>query len=223
MPVEPLPSGAVVHLWGDCMVNRIAVICALILLVLELVDLLRMYPYLFRCVIVWKGNLDLEHSMSLARTRNTLALVMMVILCLVLDRWELVNPSFNAALPEEWHIAVVAGLLFAYVLLHSLLYMVSRFRSRTADYDSTLRHSVYNYQILLSTLLLVTAILLTALKVPQAAVRIVLLVETAAFALLHLLRSGQILASRCSIFVTFLYLCALEILPLGLLVFVCTL
>ena len=223
MPVEPVPLDLAVRTWGDCMVNRIAVIFSLILLVLSLVDLLRLYPHLLRCVVIWKGNLELEHSVSLARTRNNLALVTMLILCIIADRWNMVNPSFKAALPEKWHLAVTAGLILGYLVLRRLLYLISRFRSRTAEYDCTLRHSVYNCQIVLTSLLMVSALVLSAFRVPDYAVKVVLLIETAAVALLYFVRSGQIFSSRFSLFATILYLCALEILPLGILVFVCTL
>ena len=223
MPTEPLEYSAVGLLWGDCMVNRIAVLSIMILLILEFSDLFRLFPHLFRCVVIWKGNLELEHSVSLARTRNTVSLVLAAVLCIVCDRWGVISPSFKTALPAEWQLAVSTALIAGYVLLRRLLYLASKYRTMNNEFAATLRHSVYNYQILLSVLMLVSGLLLKAFRVPDASVRIVLLIEAAAFALLHLVRSGQILSSRCSIFSTFLYLCALEILPLGVLIFVCTL
>ena len=75
MSTEPLQYVADTLRWGDVMVNRIAVMVTIILLILELPDLIRLYPQLLRCLSRWKGNLELEHSVSLARTRNNVALV----------------------------------------------------------------------------------------------------------------------------------------------------
>lgn len=223
MPTAPVPHEAATLMWGDCLVNRIAVLVTLVLFIIELADLIRIFPYLLRCVSRWKGNLELEHSVSLAHTRNTVALVTAMVLCIVADRWILTEPSFKTALPMEWQLAYTAGLISAYVILRRLFYLASRFRSRISEYFSCLRNSIYNYQILLSTLMLVTVLPMVAFHVPGNVVRTVLLIETALFTALHLLRSEQILASRCSIIATILYLCALEILPLGILAFVCTL
>lgn len=223
MPQAPVPQEAASLLWNDCLVNKFAVIVTLILFLIEVSDLIRLFPQLLRCISRWKGNLELEHSVNQARTRNTLAMVMAMVLCIILDRWAVLPPSFKTSLPAEWQLAVSAALIGGYVLLRRILYLFSRFRSRTAEYDQCLQHSVYNYQILLTSLMLPTALLMTAFSPPEATMRVVLLVESAVFSLLHLLRSGQIFASRCSTLATILYLCALEILPLGILIFVCTL
>ena len=223
MSATPVPHEAEALMWGDCLVNRIAVLVVMALFIVELAELFRLFPPLLRCLSRWKGNLDLEHSVSMARTRNNVALVTALVMCIIADRWVLTDSSVKASLPAEWRLAFTAALIGGYVVLRQLMYLISRFRSRTNEYALCLRHSMYNYQIMLSTLMLLSVIPLLAFRAPDEIVRIVLLVETAAFTLLYLLRSFQILASRCSNYATILYLCALEILPLGILAFVCTL
>lgn len=222
MSVTPVPHEAASLAWGDCMVNRIAVIVVMILFILEVADLIRLFPYLLRCMSRWKGNLELEHSVSLARTRNTVSFVTALVLCLIVDCWILDFPSFKTSLPVEWQLAYTGGLILGYVILRRLLYVIFPFRSRINEYDSCLQHCVYNYQILLTCLMMVTVLPLAALKVPADIARNILLIETAVFTALHFLRSGQIFSSRCSNLLAFLYLCALEILPLGILYFACT-
>ncbi|MBO6169403.1 MAG: DUF4271 domain-containing protein [Bacteroidales bacterium] len=223
MSTEPLgPSGAPL-LWGDSAVNHWAVILALVLFVLELSDLIRLYPHLLRCLSRWKGNLDLEHSVSLARTRNTIALVTGLVCCLIADRWELVNPSFKMRLNPELHLLLTSGMVAGTLILRQLLYLASKFRSRTSEYAQTLRHTLYNYLILLTSVMLLTVLLLVALRVEDSVIRMVLYVECIVFYLVHLIYTGQILRSRCGTLATILYLCALEILPFGILIFACTL
>ena len=223
MSTTPLPQPDTVQMWGDCIVNQGAVIAAAILMVVVLSDLIMLFPQLLRCLSVWKGNLEIEHSVSLARTRNTVALVMALPFCIMADRWGLIAPSFKLEARPEWQLLITAGLFSGGVLLRRLAYLISRFRSKTSEYACTLRNAVFNYIILLVSVMLVTAVLMLAFKASDTAVRIVLLVETGLFYLMHLIRTGQIFASRCGSFTTFLYLCALEILPAGFLLFVCAL
>lgn len=223
MPTEALPIKDMALGWSDCALNRVAVIAALVLLLLALNDIIRLMPMLLRCVMFWKSNITLEHSLSQARTRNNIAAVTILAFSILADRWGLIAPSFKTALPQLWQLPVTLGLVLGYFLVRRLAYQASRFRLPNNDYCKTLRSSVYNHQIILTLLMLVTALPLAAFKVPGDIVKLVLLIEVAIVTLIHYVRTEQILASRCSIIITFLYLCALEILPLGILVFVCTL
>lgn len=222
MSTEPLEYVARTLHWGDVMVNRIAVMVTIILLIMTLPDLIRLYPQLLRCLSRWKGNLELEHSISLARTRNNVALVAGVALCLIADRWQLADPSFRQEAPESFRLVITAALLIGTALLRRLVYVATKFRSLTNEYAITLRQTIFNYLILLASLMLVTVLLAVALRAPDAVVRNVLYAECAVFYLVHLIRFTEILRSRCGILATFLYLCALEILPIGILVFTCT-
>ena len=222
MSTEPLQYVAGTLQWGDVMVNRIAVMVLVILLILSLPDLIRLYPQLLRCMSRWKGNLELEHSVSLARTRNNVALVAGIAVCLIADRWQLADPSFRQDAPESFKLAITAALLTGTAALHRLFYVATKFRSLTNEYASTLRHTVFNYLILLTSLMLVTVLLTAAFRVPDAVVRKVLNAECIVFYVVHLIRFTEILRSRCGLLATFLYLCALEILPIGILVFTCT-
>ena len=222
MSTEPLSGGVVAQVWSDCLPNRIAVLVALALLVIELLDILMLVPHLVRCLPRWKGNIELEHSVSLARTRNTVALVCVVVFCLVADRYRLLDPSWKALLPYEWGLAVTAGLVSALFLLRYLIYLATPFRSKTSEFSATLRHSIFNYFILMTLIAVLLALLLSACRVRDVAIRDVLYAEVAMFYALSIIRTGQILASRYGEFITILYLCALEILPLGILILTCT-
>ena len=223
MSTEPFSRIAGELQWGDILVNRIAVMTTLVLLILEIPDLIRLYPQLLRCLSRWKGNLELEHSVSLARTRNNVALVAGISVCLIADRWSLVDPSIRQAAPAELKLAITAALLTGTVVLRRLIFIATKFRSLTSEYASTLRHTFFNYLILLTSLVLVTALAAAALRLSDGTVRHILYAEGAVFYLIHLIRSMQILRYGCGILATFLYLCALEILPVGILIFTCTL
>ncbi len=218
-PVLPSGSG---QLWGDIAVNRIAVVVALVLLVILLADILRLFPSLLRCIPRWKGNNDIEHSVSSARTRNSIAWVMGLAFCLLADRYQLIAPSFKALVPEVWRFPLTAALFGATILIRRLAYLVSKFRNTTSEFSSTLQHCLYNYLILLVSLMMLSGVVLSVFKASDATFRGVFLVECAFFYLLHLVRISQIFSCRCGSLATILYLCGLEILPFGILTFTCT-
>jgi hypothetical protein len=223
MATDPLAQSGAPQLWADCTLNRWAVVVALILLIIELSEILRIYPHLLRCLSRWKGNADLEHSVSLARTRNTVAFVFGIIFCIIADRCGLVAPTFKLRLPPGWQLAVTTGLIAGATLIRRIAYLCSKFRSSTSEYAMTVRHSIYNYLILLTTLIFLSVLVMVPLHAPDTLARAVLYAECAVFFLLFLIRQGQILRSRCGTLATILYLCALEILPVGILIFACTL
>ena len=222
MSTTPLLPSAGAQPWGEFFLNRVAVVLTVVLILIEIADLLRVFPQLWRYISRWKGNIEVEHSVSVARTRNTVALPSVLTIAMLSDYFRLINPGFGAVVAPSWHLLFTFGIIMLALLLRWLFYLCTPLRSKTSEYASTLRHVIFNYLILLSVLMLASALLLMALKVPSAVVRGVLLVESALVFLLHLRRTSQILSSRYGSLATILYLCALEILPVGILIFGCT-
>lgn len=219
VPIAHEASGLV---WSGILVNRIAVIVAVVLLLVEISDILLLIPHLLRCMPFWKGNVELEHSVSVSRTRNTVAFVAAVLFCIVADSCSLFNPSWLVSVPPSWHLAATAAIIAGAILLRGLLYLVSPLRSRTQEFQCSVRHAFFNYFIIYALLAVVLAVLLAAFGVPPRAVRVVLIALAVPLYLLDIVRTAQILSSRYGLFVTILYLCALEILPAGILIVMCT-
>ena len=223
MSTVPLEAAGASAQWADCVVNHWAVVVAVFVLVLGLPDLIRLIPHLLRCMPMWKGNIDIEHSVSTARTRNYIALAAGLVLCILADRWGLVAPTFKLRLDAHWHLLLTAGLLAGTVFVRYLAYLAAGFGSRTSEFSSTLRHALYNYVILLTALMLLSVVLMLSLRLQDAVIKTVMYIECAVFYIVHLVRISQIFRSRYGSLATILYLCALEILPVGILIFVCTL
>lgn len=215
LPVTPPATVEAAALWSECAVNRVAVIAVTVLLVLVLSDLLQLMPLLLRCLSRWKGNIEIEHNIGVARTRSRIAVVCGLCLCIIADRY--------TGLAGHWtqepglSLAVSAAILAAYTLARRIIYLVTPIRKLDSETASALRHSLYNYSILCCILLLVSIIPMAALSVPDETRRIVILAATGLVYFIFVIRAGQIIASRYAFFRTFLYLCALEFLPAGIL------
>lgn len=222
MSASPLAQTATELLWSEVVVNRIAVIVALALLVIEIRDIILLGPSLLRGIVIWKANVELEHSVNLSRTRNTVALVCGVLFCIIADRYSLLDPSWRAAAPAGLQLALTAAVIVGFVAVRDIFYLISPLRSRTSEFACTVRHAFYNYFILYVLLALVSTVILEAFGASAAVGRVVLTVEATLAYLIDITRTAQILSSRYGVFPTILYLCALELLPLGILILTCT-
>ena len=218
MSAEPWPTLGAGAAWTDILTNRILACVAVLLLLLNLLDFFRIVPHLLYSYNRSRGGADLEHNMGLARIRNLTALFYLLPVCLIADHYALVRPHFFSGISPMWTAAATIGLILAFLLVRRLCYLLFRPARLSGEEASTLQHNIGNYIILLSILMLTTVGLSTAFRIPDAAVRSVLLWETAAVWLFNMVRSAQLLVAHVSGFSTFLYLCGLELFPAALLV-----
>lgn len=217
MPASPGAVEAVVGAaWSDLLLNRILVcVCAVVILLL-FNRLAGLVPSLAESLSRWRGNENLEHSMSLRRTRNAAAVVMFFPLCLVFDRYVPPRPSFASSLSPEYSVLASILLPAAFLLLRWLFSLPSRPSGMSRENYMAARHTLFNYMIVLSAVATLTAFALNLAGAGDGATATVILAESAFFYLLSLIREGQIFAAHCSGFSTFLYLCRLEIIPAGM-------
>lgn len=218
MSADPLSGWVEAPVWRDLLSTRILAVVAIILLLINLPDLFRLIPHLLYSYDRPRGAADLEHSLGLARTRNYTALCYALPFCLIADRYSLMQPRWLSALPAEWHAPATLGLFVAFLLLRALAYFLWRPHRLRGEQYATLQHIPYNIFILLVAVMLVTVSLLMVFRSPDATVRTVLLWEIAVFYVFSQIRSSQFLAASGMGFATFLYLCALELLPAASLV-----
>ncbi|MBR6183574.1 MAG: DUF4271 domain-containing protein [Bacteroidales bacterium] len=218
MSTQPWDGLAQAPLWTDLTVNRVLCLVAIVLMVANLLDYFRLVPSLLFCFNRSRGAEALEHSLGLARVRNLSGIVYGLPFCLILDRFGVVRPEFWDRIPPTWQAPAMIGLMAAFMFVRDLCYLLFRPRRVYGEPYATLRHNVFNYLLLLVPLLLVTVAVITAFRLsPELAVYI-LAGEIALAWLFGLTRSAQILHNRCSGLSTFLYLCALELLPAAILV-----
>lgn len=217
-----LPVAADAVAWSDYDANRWMLIACAGLLLLSIREIMKLTPSMLGCIVRSRGNLEVEHSVSTARSRNTCAFVLAIPFILLADRYRLYEtffiPDWNEPLPR---FACLAGTLLAYLLLrrllHALLLGVSRHRMDSESRSAIIR-GMYNYFICFAVLMLLTVSVLYAFDAGDAAVRHILWGMFALMLLLAMMREWQILRMNCSGLITFLYLCGLEIMPAAILI-----
>lgn len=216
LPTVPVDSGSL-PLWGDLLANRILVGVAVFLFLISLPDLVRLFPLLLDCYSRVKGNNDLEHSLSTARDRTGCALALAIPFCLMADRYQMYRPAFWQHIPDAWSAPATIGVLLAFVIVRGIFFLFFKPKGRQ-EQTETVHHVAFNYFILLTILMLLTVGIFALFKIDSAACGKVLLWETAVVYVLSFSRTGQILGQFCYGFSTFLYLCALEVIPVAILV-----
>ena len=216
---EAVRSGAAAAAaWGDWPLNWGLVVASALALAFAIPSLFRILPHVFKCLGRWRWNFTIEASLQLARTRDSIFLLCIVPFCLVASRYRLFDPALFGRIPAAWQTLAVFGVLVVYHLVRTLIYFAMSTRVSAQGAFTTARRAERNYFILLTFFLLLTAGVLYAFRVSEDSVRPVLYVVLGVMYGVCLWRKAQILHSSCAPLSTFLYLCALEILPTGMLI-----
>ena len=212
----PPPETAIVAEPSPWLVHLLVVIFT-VLAIMTLKRFLQVVPYMADSYLRVRGSAALEGSIRVSQDRNLVALVLVIPFVLVAYRYRLFNPEIIQDLVPNLRLAAIALFFLSYILVRHLIYLWLRPRRRQDAFRQA--HPVaYTFFIFLVLLLLVTLGVLLIAGVEDAFVRYILYAEIALVFVLFLRRSAQILSLSCNHLRTFLYLCALEILPAALLV-----
>ena len=197
--------------------NTLALISLLIIITL-LKRLVSIYPSLVACIIRWKENVNLQLSVKLSTDRNLLAISMIIPFCLTVYRFGLYRPEFMADMNETAGVGATIGIFVAYMLTRRLCYIMARPRKASQTTYRTSASASYTFFIILALLLLATGGVLSFFDVNPDTIKTAMIWISACIYAIFMLRCAQIFASSYNLFIVFLYLCALEIIPTGILV-----
>ena len=200
------------------MLFNIFVICAFLIVLLLLRQLVGIVPSLLACIIRWKENVNLEASVKLSRDRDYMALAMIAPFCLMAFRYRLYSPGFLEGMSDNALLRMYFVVFCAFLLLRFMAVMTFRPHKMPKKVFSTAVKSSSSFFIIGTLLLLATCGLMSVLDMPDADVRSAMLWISAVIYMLSLIRKTQIFSTSCSVFIAFLYLCGLEMIPTGILV-----
>jgi len=217
--LQEVPSSGEVAAAGGSVPVLAAVYVGLsVLLLLQLIrPLLELIPSLGDSVFRARGSTALESSVRLSRDRLLISLALLLPLSLLVFRYRLYDPDFVSGLSANARLATISGVLAAWVLLRWILYRWFMPRRRY-DFYQIAHRSAFTFFILLMLLMLLTAGVLSVVRANDFTVRVFLYVEMMVLYTAFLFRRMQFLSLSCSQLLTFLYLCALELIPSALLV-----
>ena len=216
MPTGPDAAVAAGQLaWGDSITNSILICVTAIAAILTLAQLVELLPFLVGGLFRPKPIASLEDSVRHARDRNILALVSLPAFVLIVSRFGLYAPQWMAPFPPGGQTLLILAVSVGYALLRGIL--VALLRAPGAGYGLAAR-SFYNFFIVATLTLVLSVGILTLLRTNPLVIKRICWIEIGLTYPVFLVRRTQILGNSCNQFTAFLYLCALELLPTGLLV-----
>ena len=196
----------------------ILTLLSLLVIICLLRRTIEIFPSLLASLIRWKESINLFNSVKLSRDRNMIALSMIVPFCLVVTASGIYSPSYMSTMDEDTRFGITFGVFIIYIVLRTLLERICLPKRRNAHMYRCACISAYTFFILLTILLLSLWGILSVFNANPSSSKDAMLWLSGGIYLIFLLRKTQIFASSCSIFTAFLYLCALEILPTGVLI-----
>ncbi len=191
---------------------------ALILFLITIRTVIELTPSLLATAIRWKESLNLEASVKLSRDRNLIALCSTLPFCLIASSHNLYNPAFLSRLSENGQLWVLIGVFCSFVIVRTALEHMLRPRGIQTKVYKAIVSVGYSFFIILTMLLLLTSGISSVFGINEGHVRNAMLWVSGLTYLLYIIRKLQIFNSFSSFFTGFLYLCALEILPTGVLI-----
>lgn len=199
------------------MFNALALI-SVIAVMLTLKLLVGILPYVLASAVRWKESINIEASVRLSRDRDISALVLVIPFCLTVFRFRIYDPMFMSNLTDNVRLLAIIGIFILYVLLRKAASMLARpHRIPQKTYAAVIK-SANTFFILLTFVLMGAGSIASFCNASPETTRSMLLWLSCLIYGLYLIRKVQIFASSYSIFTGFLYLCALEILPTGIIV-----
>ena len=199
--------------WDGVLMNRILAIACIILGIVVIADTVQIFPRLMDCIARWRACISLEHSVGDARARNTASIVAIFAIGLLTSRYCMYGPSFLFMIPEWSMTLICLGVACAFFLLRLILFLLLKFNSIRGDERRAVLHSCATFSIPTCVFMLFTTVILGVFRTPDGGIRLVLMLELGLGWMISFVKTGQLIGSHYSGFTTFLYLCALEIIP----------
>ena len=199
------------------MFDILALISTLVVIT-SLRKLIVVFPSLIGCMLRAKESINLEASVKHSIDRDICAVTMVLPFCLAAYRFGLYEITPLHGLGGNLKLAAYIGIFILYILIRIAAAKTVRPKRLNQKTAKAAGRIAFTYFIILTLAILGTGSILTFSGVSQEAVRNAIIWVSAVIYTLMLLRKCEIFCSSCSVFAGFLYLCALEILPTGILI-----
>ena len=175
-------------------------------------------PTVSACMLWWKENVNIDASLKVRRDRNLVAISLALPFCLLATRLKLFNPDFIKNMSEDAALGITIAVFIGYMLIREGISLAIRPRRINSNVWHAATTIEYTFFIPLVLTLLITGGVMRLTPVSVETTKVAMFWISGAIYLTFLVRKLQIFSSNCNLFSAFLYLCALEILPTGVLI-----
>lgn len=190
---------------------------SVILIIAMLRRIVGILPGVYACILRSAACIKIDSIVKTSRDRDLTAAVLILPLLMAVQKYNLLPYRFLGNLGPEAGFAVIVAIFAGFLAFRfcaSVLFIPARIQKKSRVPDNSDR----TFFIILSTLTLSLSWIMGLFNIEFSAIRLTIIWISAAIYMLYLTRKFQIFQSSHSIFAAFLYLCALEIVPAGILV-----
>jgi hypothetical protein len=180
-------------------------------------------PSLMACLFRSKETINLEDSVKLRRDKNAMAALMVVPFVLCMTSMEIWNPSFLQDMSIEIRFLILLGIFLFYHLFRIGVFHIIRPERLSNRNYGILNGIGYTFFLTSTFVILASSGICALFDVETELIKTIIYYVLGLTYFVFLIRKTQIFVKSCPVFSSILYLCALEILPTGILVAAATL
>lgn len=218
MPTEPSGiTSEIVPQWSDTPVAGLFVVIFTILAILNIRNFITILPSLQESFLRYRGSYNLETRVRLMRARSIVAMVLIIPFCLIAHRYSLLHFDILDSINANLSILAFCGIFLVYALLRWILMWQLEPKRKSREAYHVAHRASHTFFIIMAALELLAIGILSIFGASDSFITSVLQYIICFVYLVYVWRKLQILGSAFSSFIIILYLCALEILPTGLL------
>jgi len=219
MPLtDPFYLDNMVLTWSDYPINQILEVILFILTLLSLRTFIIILPYVIKSISRVKYCLSIDSNLHLRNDRNIISMLSILLMVLLLDKYRIINSYYLDHINPEWHCLATLGVLISWLIIRRICFRICSIKITRHDIFLCAHKSFMNFIIVTSLLILLATGIILQCNLDSKMARNIILGIIGLMYLLSLIKKMQILNLICSPLTSFLYICALEIIPIGSLV-----
>lgn len=206
--------------WGSTPLLEILTVLSTVVVILNIRNVISLLPMLIDCLIHWRGCLNIESSVRSIRARDIVAASLILPFCLLCSRYEIIC---DPAIGYVRSLLVTTGVFLLWIIVRAALTHIIRPPRRSRDTWASAASSVNSFFVMATMTSLLTCCIMMFLHCEEITIHKAILIIITFFYAVAVIRKAQILGSAYGGLSIILYLCALEIVPTGLLIAGCSL
>lgn len=197
--------------------TSIATVLSVVIVLISLKSVIALMPRLIASFYRSRICLEMEFSRSNQVVRDRISAAVLLPFSMIVWHFELYRPDFWSYLGPSLSLVADIALILLFRFLRLGIAKMLHPKIKSEVYEAVCNFELSAF-ILGGIIMMIEAFILTLCNLPVEVARKALLWTLAAIYLLFIIRRTQIFASDCPLYSAILYLCALEVIPTGLLV-----
>lgn len=206
--------------WDSTPLLEILIVLSTVIVILNIRNVISLLPMLLDCLIHWRGCLNIESSVRSIRARDIVAASLILPFCLICSRYGIIC---DPAVGNIRSLLITSGVFLLWIIVRIALTHIIRPPRRSRDTWASAASSVYSFFVMATMFAMFVCFIMIFLHYDEISIRKAILIIITFFYAVAVIRKAQILGSAYGGLSIILYLCALEIVPTGLLIAGCSL